>query len=102
MTAALIGLGVMLLLIFIRVPVAVAMALVGFVGLGLIRNWPSAFAMVSSGSYERGFQYLLSVLPLFVLMGNLLTESRMSRDLYLASYGFLGHWRGGLSMWSMW
>lgn len=98
MTAALIGLGVMLLLIFIRVPVAVAMALVGFVGLGLIRNWPSAFAMVSSVIYESGFQYLLSVLPLFILMGNLLTESRMSRDLYQASYAFLGHYRGGLAM----
>jgi len=98
MTAALIGLGVMLLLIFIRIPVAVAMALVGFVGLGLVRNWPSAFAMVSSVVYESGFQYLLSVLPLFILMGNLLTESRMSRDLYQASYAFLGHYRGGLAM----
>jgi len=98
MTAALIGLGVMLLLIFIRIPVAVAMALVGFVGLGLVRNWPSAFAMASSVVYESGFQYLLSVLPLFILMGNLLTESRMSRDLYQASYAFLGHYRGGLAM----
>lgn len=98
MTESLLALGVMLLLVLIRVPVAVAMALVGFIGLGLIRNWNSALAMVSSVVYESGFQYLLSVLPLFILMGNLLTESRMSRDLYKASYAFLGHFRGGLAM----
>lgn len=98
MTESLLALGVMLFLVLMRVPVAVAMALVGFVGLGLIRNWNSAMAMVSSVVYESGFQYLLSVLPLFILMGNLLTESRMSRDLYKASYAFLGHFRGGLAM----
>lgn len=98
MTESLLALGVMLLLVVMRVPVAVAMALVGFIGLGLIRNWNSALSMVSSVIYESGFQYLLSVLPLFILMGNLLTESRMSRDLYKASYAFLGHFRGGLAM----
>lgn len=98
MTESLLALGVMLVLVLMRVPVAVAMALVGFIGLGLIRNWNSALAMVSSVVYESGFQYLLSVLPLFILMGNLLTESRMSRDLYKASYAFLGHFRGGLAM----
>jgi tripartite ATP-independent transporter DctM subunit len=98
MTEALIGLAAMLALVLARVPVAVAMALVGFVGLGLLRNWDASMAMVSSVIYESGFQYLLSVLPLFILMGNLVTESRMSRDLYQASYAFLGHRKGGLAM----
>src|SRR5690625_631856 len=98
MTEALIGLIAMLLLILARIPVAVAMALVGFVGLGLLRNWNAAVSMVSAVIFESAFQYLLSVLPLFILMGNLVTESRMSRDLYQAAYRFLGHRRGGLAM----
>ncbi|CAM4121796.1 TRAP transporter large permease [Bordetella tumbae] len=98
MTESLIALGAMLALVFLRVPVAFAMALVGFIGLGLVRNWNSAYAMVGSVIYESGFQYLLSVLPLFILMGNFVTESRMSRELYAAAHAVLGHRRGGLAM----
>lgn len=98
MTEALIGLAIMLVMVLAQVPIAIAMALTGFVGLGLIRNWDASMAMVSSVIYESGFQYLLSVLPLFILMGNLVTESRMSRDLYQAAYTFLGHRKGGLAM----
>lgn len=98
MTESLLALGVMLALVFVRVPVAFAMALTGFIGLGLIRNWPSAYAMAGSVIYESGFQYLLSVLPLFILMGNLVTQSRMSRELYAAAHAVLGHRRGGLAM----
>ncbi|CAM4145956.1 TRAP transporter large permease [Bordetella tumulicola] len=98
MTEALIALGTMLALVFVRVPVAFAMALVGFIGLGLLRNWNAAYAMAGSVIYESGFQYLLSVLPLFILMGNFVTESRMSRELYAAAHAVLGHRRGGLAM----
>ncbi|NYT84860.1 TRAP transporter large permease [Pollutimonas harenae] len=98
MTESLIALAAMLGLIFLRVPVAFAMALVGFIGLGLLRNWSSAYAMAGSVVYESGFQYLLSVLPLFILMGNFVTQSRMSRELYAAAHAVLGHRRGGLAM----
>lgn len=98
MTESLIALAAMLVLVFARVPVAFAMALVGFIGLGLLRNWNSAYAMAGSVIYESGFQYLLSVLPLFILMGNFVTKSRMSRELYAAAHALLGHRRGGLAM----
>ncbi|CAP45225.1 TRAP transporter large permease [Bordetella petrii] len=98
MTESLLALGAMLTLVFLRVPVAFAMALVGFIGLGLLRNWHSAYAMAGSVIYESGFQYLLSVLPLFILMGNFVTQSRMSRELYTAAHAVLGHRRGGLAM----
>ncbi|MFA5610130.1 MAG: C4-dicarboxylate ABC transporter permease, partial [Alcaligenes sp.] len=48
MTEALIGFAAMLLLIFLRVPVAFSMALVGFMGVGIMRNWPSAYAMTGA------------------------------------------------------
>ena len=93
-----IGFAVMLLLIFLQVPMAFAMGLVGLAGTALLRNWPSAYAMAGSVVYESGFQYMLSVVPLFVLMGNFITQARLSKELYAAAYAFLGHRRGGLAM----
>lgn len=98
MTEALIGFSVMLLLIMLQVPVAFAMALVGLGGMALIRSWDAAYAMAGSMIYESGFQYTLSVLPLFILMGNFITQARLSKQLYTAAHSFLGHKRGGLAM----
>ena len=98
MVEAGVGFAVMLLLIFLQVPMAYAMALVGLVGTALLLSWPSAYAMVGSVVYESGFQYMLSVVPLFVLMGNFITQAKLSRELYAAAYAFLGHRRGGLAM----
>ncbi|MGO3132215.1 MAG: TRAP transporter large permease [Alcaligenes sp.] len=98
MIEALIGFAAMLLLIFLRVPVAFSMALVGFIGVGIMRNWPSAYAMTGAVVRESGFQYLLSVLPLFILMGNFITQAKLSKELYAAAYAFLGHRKGGLAM----
>jgi tripartite ATP-independent transporter DctM subunit len=74
------------------------MALVGFIGVGIMRNWPSAYAMTGAVVRESGFQYLLSVLPLFILMGNFITQAKLSKELYAAAYAFLGHRKGGLAM----
>lgn len=98
MTEALVGFAAMLLLIFLQVPMAYAMALVGLVGTAFMRSWPSAYSMVGAVIYESGFQYMLSVVPLFLLMGNFITQARLSRELYAAANAFLGHRRGGLAM----
>jgi len=98
MTEALMGLAVMLALILMQVPVAFAMALVGLGGMALIRSPDAAWAMAGSMIVESGFQYTLSVLPLFILMGNFITQARLSRELYAAANAFLGHRRGGLVM----
>ena len=98
MIESMIGLAIIMALSMLRVPIALAMGLVGFVGLGLMRNWPSAAASVSTVMYESGFQYTLSVMPLFILMGNLVTNAGMSRELYRAAHALVGHRRGGLAM----
>jgi len=98
MTEALFGFGAMLVLVFLRVPIAFSMALIGLLGTVWMRNWPSAYAAAGAVVQESGFQYLLSVVPLFVLMGNFITQSRLSNELYAAAYAFLGHRRGGLAM----
>jgi tripartite ATP-independent transporter DctM subunit len=98
MTEASIGLLAMLILAFARVPLAIAMGLVGFAGLWWMRGLNPALASVTSTVYEAGFEYTLSVVPLFILMGNFVTRAGMSRELYRAAYTLVGHFRGGLGM----
>jgi C4-dicarboxylate transporter, DctM subunit len=100
MSEALIGLFAMMALAFLRIPIALAMGFVGVVGYAYMRdwNWAPAFAMVQTQVYETGRNYTLSVIPLFILMGNFVTRAGMSQDLFRAAYAFVGHLRGGLAM----
>ena len=98
MTEALLGLLAMFALTVIRVPIAFAMGLVGFFGLALLRGWNPAMASAGTLMYETGFSYTLSVVPLFILMGNFVSRAGLSHELFRAAYAFIGHWRGGLAM----
>jgi len=97
---ALVGLLGMLLLCLLRIPIALSMALVGVVGYAYMRdwNWAPAFASLQTRLYETGRNYHLSVVPLFILMGNFVTRAGMSQELFRAAYAFIGHLRGGLAM----
>jgi C4-dicarboxylate transporter, DctM subunit len=98
MTEATLGFLGVFALAFLRIPLAVAMCIAGIVGLGLMRGWPAVFASTSQVVFETGFQYVLSVIPLFVLMGNLVARAGMARELFAAANAFVGHRRGGLAM----
>ncbi len=100
MTIALTALLIMMLLCLLRIPIAVAMGLVGFIGVAYLRDWnfAPAYAMVQTKVFETGRNYTLSVIPLFILMGNLVTRAGMSQELFRAAYAFIGHLRGGLAM----
>src|SRR5437660_8158976 len=80
------------------------MGIVGVVGYDYMRdwNWTIAFAMAQTKLYETGRSYTLSVVPLFILMGNFVTRAGMSRELFRAAYAFIGHLRGGLAMATVW
>jgi tripartite ATP-independent transporter DctM subunit len=97
MTEALVGFGAVFLLALLRVPLAFAMGLVGFIGLGLMRGWPATAASASQVVYETGFAYTLSVVPLFILMGNFVARAGLAQELFRAAYAFIGHVRGGLA-----
>ncbi|MBK9360211.1 MAG: TRAP transporter large permease [Rubrivivax sp.] len=97
MIEGLLGFAAMFVLMALRVPIAVAMGIVGFVGLGLVRSWPAAISS-TAGEFTGIGSYTLSVVPLFVLMGNFVTRAGMSRELYHAAYTLIGHKRGGLAM----
>ncbi len=98
MQEALIAFAVMLGLTFLRLPIAFSMALVGVCGFTYMVNFNAALSMVGSVAFETGMSYTLSIVPLFILMGNLVTKAGLSAELYRVSYAFLGHRRGGLAM----
>ncbi len=94
------GFLILLLLILARMPISFAMGLVGFFGFLYLNdgNWIASLSMASRRVIDTSQDYGLSVIPLFILMGNLVTRAGLSQELYRASYSFLGHLRGGLSM----
>lgn len=100
METSLIGFAVLLILIFLRMPIGLALGLVGFFGFASLNNfnWVATLSMSARVVIDTSQDYGLSVIPLFILMGNLITQSGLSNALYKASYAFLGHLRGGLAM----
>jgi C4-dicarboxylate transporter DctM subunit len=100
MTEGLLGLAAMMAVAFLRMPIALAMGVVGIVGYAYMRdwNWTVAFAIAQTKIYETGRNYTLSVVPLFILMGNFATRAGLSQELFRAAYACIGHLRGGLAM----
>lgn len=91
------GLIVMFVLLALRVPVAFAMFGVGFAGIYALNGWNSAWSLLASEAYTLGSSPELVVIPLFILMGNVASQSGMSRKLYDAAYAMIGSVRGGLA-----
>ena len=99
MAESLIGFAVLLTLILVlRVPIAFALGLVGFGGYWIIQGWIPALSLASQHFTDTVMNYSLSVVPMFILMGNLVSKAGLSHELYRASHAFLGHRRGGLAM----
>jgi len=100
MTIAIIAFIVLFALLLFRIPLAYAMALVGFVGYYFLLggNYHAAIAMVSQRLIDTTTQYSFSVIPLFILMGNIANRAGLSDGIYRASNSFLGHYRGGQAM----
>ena len=97
MSDALVGFGAVFILALLRVPLAFAMGLVGFIGLGLLRGWQPTMANASQVVFDTGFAYTLSVVPLFILMGNFVARAGLAHELFHAAFTFVGHVRGGLA-----
>lgn len=85
-------------LIFIRVPVGMALALVGFLGYVFLLGFSPATTMLALSTSTNTLSYNLAVIPLFILMGNMIAGAGVSMDLYRAAQAFIGRRRGGLAM----
>ncbi|SFG67256.1 TRAP transporter, DctM subunit [Palleronia marisminoris] len=98
MTESLIGITILLVLVFLRVPIGFAMALVGGVGFALMRSVDAAGAMIGSTVFDTGLSYTLSVVPLFIFMGNVLAQSGIAHGLFAGADRLFGRMRGGLAL----
>jgi len=95
---ALIGFGALFALVLVRVPIAIAMIIVGTAGFAALRNWNAALNLLGNAAFDTGLSFTLSVIPLFILMGNLLTISGVSQSLFSTAHHLLHRMRGGLAM----
>jgi tripartite ATP-independent transporter DctM subunit len=97
-TVAIVGFLVLFALMLLRVPVGMAMGLVGVSGFAYLVNGDAAFKIVGHTSMRTVTDYTFGVIPMFLLMGAFVTNSGMSRELFRAANAFLGHRRGGLGV----
>nr|WP_325248499.1 TRAP transporter large permease [Amylibacter sp.] len=90
---------VLLVLLFLRVPIGPAMALIGFGGTWLVTGTPMmTLSQLKNLTFGTFANYSLSIIPLFLLMGQFATISGMSRGLFKAAEAWLGHLKGGIAM----
>jgi C4-dicarboxylate transporter, DctM subunit len=92
------GFVVLFLLLLLRVPIGVAMGIVGIGGFGMLSAWTPALNLLSLSPIRTVTDYSLGLVPMFILMGAVASASGMSAELYRAANAFLGHRRGGLAM----
>jgi len=92
------GFGVLLLLLALRIPIGVAMLGVGIVGYITIAGEAALFSYLKTETYWRFTTESLSVVPLFLLMGQFAAKAGLSQALFSAANTWLGHHRGGIAM----
>jgi C4-dicarboxylate transporter DctM subunit len=90
MTVGLIGMAIMLFLLFLGMPIAFAMALVGSAGILYFTSITGALNMVGTTPFDLIYNYNFCVLPLFYFMANICTNTRLSSDLFAMVYKWIG------------
>jgi C4-dicarboxylate transporter DctM subunit len=89
---------VLVLLMFLKIPVGFVMAIVGFAGFGLLISWDASLGLLARDFFSVFSSYNLTVIPLFVFMGQVAHHSGMSGRLFNTAHKFLGHLPGGLAI----
>ena len=93
-----IGIAVLVFFIISRVPIGFAMILVGFVGFCYVVSISGGLSLIAMDIFNTFSSYNLSVIPLFILMGQIAFRVGMGERLYYAAYKWLGHMPGGLAI----
>lgn len=93
-----VGFAALMLLLVLRVPLAIAMLIVGMVGLAVVAGLPQMLAILKTQMFYQFLNYDLSVIPMFLLMGGFAMHAGFSRSLFRCAHAFLGHLRGGIAM----
>ena len=93
-----IGMLVLFGLLLVGLPISLALTAIGIVGTATIIGWEPSFALLGQTFFDNSRSYSLSILPLFLMMGNFVVQSGVAHDLYDAAYAWLRHRRGGLAI----
>jgi C4-dicarboxylate transporter, DctM subunit len=97
-TIGIVGLAAILLLFLTGIELGFAMAIIGFLGFGYIVSFSAASNLLAKDIFDVFSSYGFTVIPLFVLMGQVAFNAGIARRLFSASYKFIGHVPGGLAM----
>ncbi|PXF31668.1 C4-dicarboxylate ABC transporter permease [Pokkaliibacter plantistimulans] len=92
------SMGILLLLLVLRVPIALSMLLVGFFGFAAVTSMDAAISMLKSVPQEVLANYDYSAIPMFIFMGVLASHSGMAKQLFNAARSMFGGWRGGMAL----
>ena len=95
---AIAGFAVLLVLVFLRVWIGMALIIVGFIGLWILKDFSFAGNILSNEPFTQATRYTLTCMPLFSLMGAVIKNSGMGSGLYTWARSLIGHIRGGLGM----
>lgn len=91
---ALIGITVLFVFMFLRMPISFAMFIVGFVGILLVASPQAAYNVLSADLWNQFSSYSLSVVPLYILMGEVVFRTGITEKLFQAAYKWIGHLKG--------
>lgn len=94
----LLGCGLLLLLLICSMPVAFVMAIAGVLGFAMVVSSPASLSMMTVDFFDTFSSYSLTVIPLFIFMGQVAFHAGISKRLFHAAYCWLGMFRGGLAM----
>ena len=97
-TAGLLGFAVLVTLMFARIPVGFVMAIVGFLGFGLLTSWSASLNLIARDFFSVFSSYGLTVIPLFIFMGQIAHHTGISGRLFNAANKIMGHLPGGLAI----
>ena len=97
-TTGIIGIIVLVLLLYSKMPVGFAMGFLGLMGFSYVVNFEAGFNLLVRDVWDVFSSYNLTVIPLFVFMGQIAFHAGISRRLYDSAYVLFGHRRGGLAM----
>ncbi|WP_291733596.1 TRAP transporter large permease [Leisingera sp. F5] len=101
MIAGSLSMAAAILLAFLRIPLAFSLLAVSVIGIGLAINWNIALQLVPLTISDAVLSYDLAVVPMFILMGNVISKTGIAHDLFRAAYAFVGNVRGGLALSAM-
>jgi tripartite ATP-independent transporter DctM subunit len=97
MTQIALAVGALFVLLVVGVPIGFALSTIGVVGFAPFASLPAGLNMLAQTTVDAVMNYGFSVLPMFLLMGNVIARSRIAEELYDAAGAFIGHRRGGLA-----